>query len=96
MFKDSTHELVHLPSGMDFFIYLGSDYVHAIQILETSKSLFWIILTEDILAVGIVGGNCTVYILGPGHRQHSEGGFTAWQKLHTLESQWSKMCLPSP
>ncbi|XP_078265920.1 uncharacterized protein LOC144599072 [Rhinoraja longicauda] len=38
MFKDSTQELVHLPSGMDFFLYLGSDYVHAIQILENSES----------------------------------------------------------
>ncbi|XP_067851660.1 serotransferrin-1-like [Heptranchias perlo] len=38
MFKDSTQNLIHLPNGIDFLLYLGSDYANAIRILKKDES----------------------------------------------------------
>ncbi|XP_046884357.1 serotransferrin-1-like [Hypomesus transpacificus] len=47
MFKDSTQSLVELPPTMDFFLYLGADYLSTIrslkkeQIKESTDSIKW-------------------------------------------------------
>ncbi|XP_078066250.1 serotransferrin-B-like [Mustelus asterias] len=37
MFKDSTQNLIQLPSGMDSLLYLGSEYSNAIRTLESGN-----------------------------------------------------------
>ncbi|XP_069755433.1 serotransferrin-like isoform X2 [Narcine bancroftii] len=39
MFKDSTQKLVHLPHGIDSFLYLGSEYINAIRTIQNKDSI---------------------------------------------------------
>uniref|UniRef100_A0A4W3IS61 Transferrin-a n=1 Tax=Callorhinchus milii TaxID=7868 RepID=A0A4W3IS61_CALMI len=47
LFKDSVQSLIHLPKGIDYRMYLGSEYVKAIAALRRGRNLFKIILTSS-------------------------------------------------
>ncbi|XP_067898024.1 serotransferrin-B-like [Heterodontus francisci] len=38
MFKDSTEELIHLPKGTDYLLYLGTEYANALKAIRKESS----------------------------------------------------------
>uniref|UniRef100_A0A4W3I3X6 Transferrin-a n=1 Tax=Callorhinchus milii TaxID=7868 RepID=A0A4W3I3X6_CALMI len=54
LFKDSVQSLIHLPKGIDYRMYLGSEYVKAIAALRRGRNLFKIILTKYCLCYFLI------------------------------------------